>query len=162
MTPRNYVKRLYWSVATGFVAIAVLMAAVADRFEFTINKSHSLDGTLYVIHKGAPIERGNLVAYRWHGGGPYPAGVTFIKVARGMPGDVVSRIGQNFWINGTHIGAAKTHGRDGKPLEASSAGVIDAGEVFVATASVDSLDSRYAMSGNIAQRDIVGRAYVVF
>lgn len=155
-------RRLYWTMSSGIAGLACLMALSTGHIEVSINQSRSLPGTLFVIQKYAAIGRGDLVAFRWHGGGPYPAGVTFIKQALGLPGDVVHRDGQRFWVNQTYIGLAKTQSRDGQPLQAAAPGVIAAGEIFVATPSADSLDSRYQICGNIAQSDIVGRAYALF
>jgi len=155
-------RRMYLGSCAGLSGLACLMAMSTACLELTINQSRSLPGTLYLIDKHAAIGRGDLVAFRWHGGGPYPAGVTFIKVVHGMPGDVVRREGQGFWVNQTYIGVAKTTGRDGQALQAASPGIIAPGEIFVATASADSLDSRYQLSGNIASADIVGRAYALF
>ena len=158
MTP----KQLYGCFCVGFCALAVLMALGTRHFDYRINASSSLPGTLYVIHKNAPIQRGDLVAFRWHGGGHYAEGVVFIKRASGMPGDVVKREGRRYWVNGSYVGAAKVASLKGVPLEAALPGVIGAGQVFVATPSMDSLDSRYAITGNIQQQQIVGRAYAIF
>ena len=51
--------------------------------------------------------RGDFVAFRWAGGGPYPAGVTFIKVLAGMPGDEVTRDARGFYRS-TDRGASWT------------------------------------------------------
>ncbi len=62
----------------------VLLAAIAFWFHahygFGLNASPSLPHRLFLIHKGEMPSRGDFVAFRWAGGGPYPAGVTFIKV----------------------------------------------------------------------------------
>src|ERR1017187_2762462 len=62
-------------------------ALLQAHFAFGLNASPSLPQRLFLIHKGELPQRGQYVAFRWPGGGPYPAGVTFVKVIAGMPGD---------------------------------------------------------------------------
>jgi len=49
------------------------------------------------------------MAFRWNGAGPYPEGATFVKIAAGIPGDRVTRIGRAYYINDAFVGVAKTH-----------------------------------------------------
>jgi len=53
----------------------IIIAAVTFQhyFVFGVNATPSLPHTLYLIHKGEPIRRGDLIAFRWAGGGPYIA-----------------------------------------------------------------------------------------
>lgn len=155
-------KRLYLGFCGGFFVVAALTWISTVWLDFTVNVTASLPGTLYVVHKGGQYRKGDLIAYRWHGGATYPTGVTFIKRLSGVPGDTVKRIGNEFWVNDQYIGLAKTVSKAGVPLVPSTAGRIPAGEFFVSTPSPDSLDSRYALSGNIKATAIIGRAYEIF
>lgn len=155
-------KRLYWTVCIGVLATGALAWAVTPWFDFTVNLTRSLPGTLYVVHKGGAFKKGDLIAYRWRGGATYPAGVTFIKRVVGLPGDRVERIDQAFWINDQYIGLAQSKSKAGVPLTPAAAGVIQPGEYFVATPSPDSLDSRYALAGNVKRAEVIGRAYAIF
>lgn len=155
-------KRIYWCVCGGFCGLAILFATSTFYFTYTVNVTASLPGTLYVVQKDAAIHRGDLVAFRWHGGGGYPAGLVFIKQATGVAGDVVTRDGTTFQVNGVDIGMAKATSRKGMTLVPAQPGVIAPGQVFVTTPSPDSLDSRYRLTGNIAQQRILGRAYAIF
>lgn len=155
-------KRLYLGACYGFFAFATLAAASTPYLDFTINMTHSLPGTLYVIHKGASVVKGDLVAFRWHGGATYPAGTIFIKRVMGVPGDIVKREDKTFWVGGQRIGIAKPVSRAGVPLTPAIGGVIGAGEYFVATPSPDSLDSRYTLTGNVKQSEVIGKAYAIF
>ena len=146
----------------GYAGAFALALLFPHYFGFGLNATESLPHRLYLIHKGTPIDRGNHVAFRWQGGGPYPAGVTFIKVAAGVPGDVVSRIDRAYYVNGTYVGTAKTHGRNGQSLALSDTGVLDAGKYYVQAPHPDSLDSRYRLTGWILKDRIIGRAYALF
>ena len=146
-----------------FYALIVGIAVIFEQnYGFGINASESLPGRVYLIHKGAAIHRGDLVAFRWHGGGPYPAGVTFIKIAAGAPGDRVTRIDRHYFVNGSFVGTAKTHGRDGKALATMHDGILGADEYYVSAPHPDSLDSRYQLTGWIPKNDFIGRAYAIF
>ena len=151
--------RRHYRGYTGAFALALLFP---HCFAFGLNATESLPHRLYLIHKGAPVHRGDYVAFRWQGGGPYPAGVTFVKLAAGIPGDVVSRVDRAYYVNGTYVGTAKTHGRNGQPLALMGTGVLGEDEYYVQAPHPDSLDSRYRLTGWIPKDRIVGRAYALF
>ncbi|MFH1675356.1 MAG: signal peptidase I [Pseudomonadota bacterium] len=68
-------------------------------------------------------------------------------------GDLLTVEKGDFYCNGEYIGTAKTHAKDGTPLEAFQFnGVIPKERLFVAGACVDSYDSRYI--GFIEKKDI--------
>lgn len=158
-------QRLTDHVHRRLVVYAVLAIAVLffqHSFRLGVNATESLPHTLYLIHTGEPIKRGDYVAFRWQGGGPYPAGVTFIKIIAGVPGDTVSRIHRAYYVNGTYVGTAKTYARNGQPLALMDTGVLKSGEYYVRAPHPDSLDSRYRLAGWIPKDRIIGRAYALF
>lgn len=144
--------------------LVLILAALLFRtyFTFGLNASPSLPHTLYLIHKSATVERGQYVAFRWLGGGPYPAGVTFVKIMAGMPGDTVTEIDRQFFVNGIAVGTAKRLSRKNAPLEVGPTGVIPSAHYYVKATHPDSLDSRYRLTGWISQTQIIGRAYALF
>ena len=133
-----------------------------SHYALGLNATHSLPGTLYLIERGALPQRGEHVAFRWAGGGPYPAGVTFIKVLAGQPGDTVTLDGATFSVAGTALGQGKPTSRRGEPLEPGPTGTLPEGRYFVFAPHPDSLDSRYALTGWIAREQILGRARAIF
>ncbi len=147
-----------------FVYLAIAAAALwfHARYTLGVNASPSLPYRVFLIHKGEHPERGDYVAFRWAGGGPYPAGVTFIKVLAGVPGDEVMRDAQGFRVNGKPVGAPKPFARAGHPLEPGPTGRIPSGRFYVQAAHPDSLDSRYALTGWIHASQIIGRADALF
>ena len=157
-TSRHPLRALGW----GLVLVAALVAFSA-RYTIGINVTPSLAYTLCIIAKGdLDLRRGDLAAFRWHGAGPYPAGVVFTKVLRGMPGDVVSQVGSEFFVNGESAGHAKPYSRAREALTPGPTGVIPEGHYFVSGNHPDSLDSRYALAGWIRRDALIGKAYVVF
>lgn len=156
---------LVFSGAVLGVSLMLMSTSKLAGWEITENLTTSLDGHIYAYKKtGAEFDyrRGEIIAYRWHGGATYPPDTVFIKHIRGVPGDIVHVVGRDVWINGTYVGRAKPYSRAGVPLTPIAGGIIPEGQYFVATASADSLDSRYALSGNVPETAILGRAYEIF
>jgi conjugal transfer pilin signal peptidase TrbI len=148
----------------GIVYVAALFAAAwfHANCAIALNASPSLPHRVFLIHKGAPPQRDAYVAFRWHGGGPYATGTTFVKVIAGMPGDVVTMQDRAFHVNGTPVGIAKTLSQQGEPLDPGPVGILPAGRYYVRAPHPDSLDSRYRLTGWIAETQIIGRAYALF
>jgi conjugal transfer pilin signal peptidase TrbI len=149
-----------WGI--GYLLLIVAAALFQAHFSFGLNASPSLPHRFFLIHKGELPQRGDYVAFRWPGGGPYPAGVTFVKVIAGMAGDTVTRADRDFFVNGTHVGQAKTVSRQGLPLEPGPTGLLPAGRYYVRAPHPDSLDSRYELTGWVSETQIIGRAYALF
>jgi conjugal transfer pilin signal peptidase TrbI len=156
--------RLYRRRATVLSLLLLLLAALLFNscFSFGLNASPSLPHTLYLIHKGTTVKRGDYVAFHWHGGGLHPAGVTFVKIMAGLPGDTVTETNRQFFVNGHPVGTAKQQSRKGAPLAIGPVGSIPSGRFYVMAPHPDSLDSRYRLTGWISQSQIIGRAYALF
>jgi conjugal transfer pilin signal peptidase TrbI len=136
-----------------------LLFIAAHFFTIGFNVSESLPNNLFIVMKrNHEIRRGDYMAFRWHGGGPYVEGVSFTKIVVGLPGDVVSWQGRNVFINGQLISTAKTHAKTGQQLNLGPSGVIPNGYYYVHTPNVDSLDSRYAITGWIKKDAVIGKA----
>ena len=151
---------LRWGLAYLLLAAAGLWFGA--HYRFGLNVTESLPYRLFLIHKGELPARGQYMAFRWRGGGPYPAGSTFVKVVAGMPGDVVSRVDRDFFVNGQAVGRAKSISQQGIPLEPGPTGTLPVGAYYVRTPHPDSLDSRYALTGWVSQTQLIGRAYAIF
>ncbi len=157
--------RRTWLVActsVGAIGVAGWVACAAYGWGVTENMTDSLPGHVYVHRKGEAFGKGDLVAYRWQGGATYPRGTIFIKKIVGVPGDIVKTAGRAVWVGDGYVGMAKPFSKAGVALQPAAGGVIGEGEYFVATGHPDSLDSRYALSGNVKAFQIIGRAYEVF
>ena len=147
---------------TAYLLIFVGAFLFQAHFCFGLNASASLSHRVFLIHKGENPRRGDYVAFRWHGGGAYRAGATFVKIISGLPGDTVTISDRDFFVNGTYVGKAKTTSRQGVPLDLGPAGELPAGRYYVRARHLDSLDSRYRLTGWISEAQIIGRAYALF
>jgi conjugal transfer pilin signal peptidase TrbI len=133
-----------------------------SHYQLGLNATRSLPDELFLIERGQFPSRGEYVAFRWQGGGPYSAGTVFIKTLAGVPGDVVSRQGSEYLVNGRPVGTAKPVNREGEILAPGPTGVLPERRYYVAAPHPDSLDSRYALTGWIDAPQIIGRAHAVF
>jgi len=154
------VRRRWW------VALAVVIGSLfvfASFFTIGVNATDSLRAKVFIICKWQHSpKRGDLVAFRWHGGGQYSAGLSFVKYVGGVPGDLIEHRGREVLVDGHYIGLAKTHSRTGEPLVIGPQGVIPVGRIFVSAPHPDSLDSRYMVTGLIPMEAIIGRAIPLF
>lgn len=143
--------------------LAAMLAVWFDaHYTLGLNATESLPQRLFLIERGEQPYRGDHVAFRWQGGGPYPAGSTFIKIVAGVPGDVVTRVDGVYFVNGQSMGRAKSVSRQGILLQPGPTGTMPAGFLYVSTPHPDSLDSRYALTGWVSTAQIIGRAYALF
>jgi conjugal transfer pilin signal peptidase TrbI len=102
------------------------------------------------------------VAFRWENNWPYPRGSIFVKRLTGMPGASVTASDRRYFVDGREMGFAKEHSKSGVPLKPGPTGVIPKSRYFVSADHLDSLDSRYALTGWIAEDQILGQAIRLF
>jgi conjugal transfer pilin signal peptidase TrbI len=107
------------------------------------------------------LSRGDYVSFIWRGQKFFPSGMPFTKIVMGVPGDVVSLVDREVYINGKPIAFAKFRSKHGEPLELGPTGVIPPGMYYVHGTHPDSLDSRYAVTGWICADQVIGRAYPI-
>lgn len=152
---------ILWAV----VATAVLSnlgVAIGNRYQLALNETDSLPNWAFFIDKSntTPV-RDQFFEFVAPSNPYYPDGFRFTKHVVGVPGDVVTVKGREFFINGRSVGIAKPTDKAGHPAAMSQPGTIPPGHYFMVTPSTDSLDSRYAMIGLINTSRLVGRAYPV-
>ncbi len=148
----------------GIAYLVIFLAATSFKMHFALglNNAESPPHRVFLIHKGELPARGQYVAFRWSGGGPYPAGATFVKILAGVPGDTVTRVERDFLVNDDFVGTAKTHSRSGVSLDLGPTGELPPGHYYVRAPHPDSLDSRYPLTGWVVYSQIIGRAYALF
>lgn len=153
-----------WKWKWVWVAGVASLLTLNHYFKICWNVSTSINYyQLFVVAKqDHDIHRDDYIGFVWHGGGPYKRGLTFGKIVKGMPGDVVTVKGRDFYINGNYIATAKEKATTGQPLKLGLTGVIPPGRFFVYAPNPDSLDSRYEITGWIKAERVIGRAIPVF
>lgn len=76
---------------------------------------------VYVDYSGLPLARGDLVVYAFEGEAarrdfPGLKDQPFFKRIAGVPGDTVTVVGREVFVNGVGVGTAKTHTLDRKSV----------------------------------------------
>ena len=153
--------------AHSYLWLVVAMVAFGRHYAVTVNLSESLPGTLFLIQKGVHPAQGDLAAFLYNGGGPYPRGAWFVKQLVGSPGGTVSAVNagdglRDYYVNEKFVGRAKPLSRAGKPLIPGPAGIIPPHRYYMAAPHPDSLDSRYALVGWVSDDQIIGKAYRIY
>ena len=152
--------RAHWKV---WATIVLAILCFHTFFKLGVNVTESLPNKLFLITKfDHELRRGDYVCFTWHGAKPYPNGVEFVKIVRGVPGDVVTFQDRSVFVNGEFVATAKEFSKHHEPLDLGPTGVIPEGKLFVYATHPDSLDSRYALTGWIDSSTVLGRAYAVF
>lgn len=136
--------------------------AFHSNYAFAYNLTPSLPYKAFFIKKGAPVGRGDLVAFKWRGGLGYDRGSLIIKKVAAVGGDIVIKQGREFLVNGDVVAKALERTRTGQPVQAAAGGEVARGQYFVVATNPISLDSRYAKFGNVNQSEVIGRAYPIW
>ena len=154
----HVVRSWYW-----WLTPFLVLMALGHFFTLSINFTQSLPNHVFVVLKyDRAISRGDYVAFLHPGGGPYPPGAPFVKIAAGVPGDTVQSLDRMYYVNGRPVGQAKQYSKTGMPLRPGPTGVLPDGFFYVYTPNPDSFDSRYDGTGWIHERRFVGRAIPLF
>lgn len=172
MTPAEPIDRRFWSpvrrqrwgVMLAVAAAASAYASLAswsDRHVFLVNQSTSLPSWAFLVDRHRLPARGDTIFFdppasrllERHFGRDHPP---FGKIVYGIPGDVVSRRGRLFLVNGRAVALAKERTLRGESLALGPTGIVPRGCYFVGTPNKDSFDSRYALIGWVCGRQLIG------
>ncbi len=133
------------------------------HYTVALNVTESLPQRLFLIHRGEQPKRGDLRGLSLaRAAAPTRRAATFIKVVAGVPGDMVTQVDGDYFVNGHPVGRAKPVSRQGIELEPGPTGTLPEGFYYVRAPHPDSLDSRYALTGWVSQAQIIGRAHALF
>jgi len=127
-----------------------------------VNLTRSQPYCLFLILRGRPFGRGDLVAFRFPGSRYYGEGTLFAKEVRGWPGDRLEiREDRAVWLNGEFLDTVRATDSKGRPVEPFYfRGMIPDGSYFLYAAAPNSYDSRYY---GLAERNrIMGRVVPLF
>lgn len=132
------------------------------------NWTSSLPYTVAVMHYGnrQPLRAGDFIVYAFDGDAQriYPGlrAQPLFKQIRGVPGDRVTVIDRQVFVNGISAGSAKPYTFDGHPLEPIAETVIPPGNYYVQGTHPNSFDSRYRASGLVPASRVIGKVIPLF
>lgn len=142
--------------------LILLFELLSPWFKLAVPLTNSIGGHLYLIVKNKIPQKGDLAAF-WPPENKLYKNIYFIKYVKGVGGDVVTKIGTRFFINGEYIGEAKDKSSiDKLPLALNIGGLIAKDHYFMWTPHKESYDSRYKDIGYITTPHIMGVAYRIF
>lgn len=147
-----------------FVWVLSLSAVYVFNLFYMIgfNISPSLPAKAFIVERNSTPLKGDYISFIWTGDRYYRAGSKWVKIVAGVEGDVVTRQGRAFYVNGKYVATAKEYSLTNEKLQLGPVGVIGKGEFFVIGVHKDSLDSRYQNAGWIKQENVIGKAYAIF
>ena len=145
-----------------YVSLVLLALMFGENYRIGINQSPSLPQTLFLIHRNEYPKKGDYVAFHPPVGTPFGSSAILTKIVIGQPGDVITVVGRDVFVNGSPVGTAKTLSRKGEPLHPILPGVIPPDLLYVMGLHPDSLDSRYTLLGLVPRSAIVGRAWAIW
>ncbi len=114
-----------------------------------------------IVKNGQVPAKGALVAFKLEPTPVYPEVHISVKRLGGVPGDLVTRRENVFYINGERRAVAKARAKSDRLLRPGPTGRLSKAHYWVYTESPDSYDSRYAEIGWITKTNMIGPAYVV-
>lgn len=157
--PRLRHKKWLWLCAIILLAGGLRSAHQWSQDHFIlINQTQSLPNWIFIVDKGMPPRKGDMVAFVPGPNPYYPDDLPFVKIVRGIAGDRVSIEGVEIAVNGHRLGAIKSLTGANPNVTAMDPGTIPAGHYFVWSPSPDSFDSRYKEIGYVENTRIIGRA----
>ena len=165
--------RTYWMACIPAFAIwgfayTRLFIDPTPHLPILFNWTPSVPYTVAVMHYGhrQALKRGDFIIYAFDGEAQrlYPGLRTqpFFKQIGGVPGDRVTVIHRQVFVNDRNVGTAKAATFDRHPLDPIAATVIPAGHYYVQGTHPDSFDSRYSASGLVCADQVIGKVIPLF
>lgn len=165
--------RRHWIVYTLVFAIWSLAFArvfidPTPHLPILFNWTPSVPYKVALVQYGSQqlLARGDFIVYRFDGEAQhrYPGlkRQPFFKQIRGVPGDGVTVVGRQVFVNNVAVGFAKASTFDHRPLDPITETVIPPGYFYVQGTHPDSFDSRYRESGLVRADQVVGKVIPVF
>ena len=152
------------SVISGLVIVFIGVEAALAVFGIMIgiNPTASQPYRLFIILKGRPAGRGELIAFNFPGSHYYPEGALFVKEIEGLPGDHLEvRLDRTVWLNGEFLDTVRATDSQGKAVVPFYFnGFIPENHYFLYAPVPNSYDSRYY--GLIGKERIVGKVIPLF
>jgi len=156
-------KKLRYPAVGATLVLAGLFSVMSlHGISVGVNMTRSQPYRLFLVLRGRPFGRGDLVAFRFPGSRYYGEGTLFAKEVRGWPGDHLEiRDDRTVWLNGEFLDTVRATDSRGRPVEPFYfRGAIPEGFYFLYAGVPNSYDSRYY--GLAGRERIMGRVIPLF
>lgn len=154
----NRFPNFYKQSAVVFVLITMSWW-LTQHFGISINLTHSLPYKVFLVQLNKTPRVGSYILFNAPTKAHLFENTQLLKQVFAGPGDSVTRVGQDFYINGKWVATAKSYSLKGEPLAVGGTGTLREGQYYVGTTHPDSFDSRYERMGWITQDRFIGVAY---
>ena len=124
--------------------------------------SESLPGHYYLLEKNCLPQKNDYFVFLLPKNNRFLAGKRLLKIAKATAGDSVDTSGYQLKINDKPSGLIKRHLLNGTPMYRTKSQTIPDGYYFAWSPHKDSYDSRYQSVGLVPEKQILGKAYVLF
>ena len=150
------------TLGVGWASLSAL-SDWSDTHALMINQTDSLPNWGFIVESGNFPQRGDYVIFdpgrdaivtKYFGEKPS----AFAKIAYGVPGDVVTREGNQVAVNGRTVSQLKPLTKRGDTLVEGPVGTVPEGCVYAGTPHRDGFDSRYSAIGFVCTDRLVGTA----
>lgn len=116
----------------------------------------------WLLPSRGPLQRSDLIVYRFDSADQRLHGQPFFKRVVGVPGDSISVDQRQVAINGVPVGRAKPMTQFQQPLTPIEPGTIPPDHYYVQGSHPDAFDSRYQESGLVRAEQVIGRAWPIW
>lgn len=146
----------------GAMSLLTCYALINRTIIIGFNQSASLPYHGFLVIKHWPVKREQFVAFHPPPNLFYSSQNILVKPVKGVAGDRVTNIGLNYYVNGVWQGISKSHSSLGIALHPGPTGIIPPGRYYVGAKHPDSFDSRYQEIAWLNERNLIGRAFVLW
>ncbi len=164
MYPETMARLKCWTLrGLSVMAIAgIFFSWVSYYYSVSINLTESLKGLVYLVKKKTYPVKDQLIAFTISENPFYKKNMVFIKIVGGVAGDVVTRRGNDYYVNDQRIGSWLAKASSGQAMTKGPVGIIPPDHYFVYTPHLRSFDSRYGRIGWVHRLKVVGTAVELF
>ncbi len=149
-------------IITGLLLTTVVYGA-SPWYELIVNRSDSLPGSVYFLDKTKAPQCGDTTVLDMPVDNRFYRGWRLIKIIEGCTDDVISKTGQEIFINNHSVGVSMARTSNNQyELFPIGIGAIPGNKVYLATSHRNSYDSRYASFGLRDRSELLGTAYLLF
>lgn len=146
-----------------YLFFLIITALLCNHYlGFSVNTTNSLPFKIFITYQKANPSVGDYISFKAPLESGLPTNIIITKKILAGPGDLVTKNGQDFFINQKWVAKAKLKSRDGQTLILGPEGKLKDGQYYVGATHPDSLDSRYLVIGWIKREQIITVAHPIF
>lgn len=132
---------------------------LTTQTQLLIAATPSLPNKVFLMVKGMPAQRGDLVAFQGHATAYASRETLYIKRVMGVTGDKITLTDDTLFLKGQPLGKIRHQTQEGRPLTPLASQVIPEGKIFVMASHPSSFDSRVQEFGLVSTQHLLGKTW---